>query len=291
MINPIWLRSFCKLVEEGHFTRTSEKLNMTQSGVSQHIKKLEGALKTELLIRQGKTFFLTEAGENLYLNAQKIIEALDKLQENIQSNSDYAGELSLMLPGSAGLKLYNHLLSLQVKHPKLSISCRFGPNKDVEKAIAEHSIDVGLMTEIAKHQSVKCQLIAKESLFLIVPANVSGASWETLIELGFIDHPDGAHHANLLLAKNYPEFQHINMFNKKGFSNQINLILEHVSQGLGFTVLPAFAAEAFTKQELISIVKLPKNVEENIYLATHRWKPLSKRAMIVMQEVKDKLKT
>ena len=41
MINPILLRSFCTLVEVGHFTRSAERLNMTQSGISQHIRKLE----------------------------------------------------------------------------------------------------------------------------------------------------------------------------------------------------------------------------------------------------------
>ena len=56
MINPVWLRSFCTLVEVGHFTRTAEKLHMTQSGVSQHVHKLEAHLGQQLLIRQGKKF-------------------------------------------------------------------------------------------------------------------------------------------------------------------------------------------------------------------------------------------
>jgi DNA-binding transcriptional LysR family regulator len=160
---------------------------------------------------------------------------------------------------------------------------------DVEKAIVEHKIDLGLMTTIAKHPSVSCELIATERLFLILPAGISDTSWEALIQLGFIDHPDGAHHANLLLGQNYAEFKHINMFDKKGFSNQIGLILEHVCRGLGFTVLPAFATEAFARPEQISIIKLSKKVSEKIYLATHNSKPLSKRAANVVQVVKEKL--
>ncbi|MGL5799515.1 MAG: helix-turn-helix domain-containing protein, partial [Plesiomonas sp.] len=37
MINPIWLKTFISLVDTGNFSRTAEKLNMTQPGVSQHI--------------------------------------------------------------------------------------------------------------------------------------------------------------------------------------------------------------------------------------------------------------
>jgi DNA-binding transcriptional LysR family regulator len=56
MINHIWLKTFCTLVDVSHFTKTAEKLFMTQSGVSQHIKKLEKQLDSQLLIREGKTF-------------------------------------------------------------------------------------------------------------------------------------------------------------------------------------------------------------------------------------------
>ena len=48
MINVTWLRTFCTLAEVGHFTRTAERLYMTQSGVSQHIRKLEEQLDTDL---------------------------------------------------------------------------------------------------------------------------------------------------------------------------------------------------------------------------------------------------
>ena len=73
MINPLWLRSFCTLVEVMHFTRTAKQLNMTQSGVSQHIHKLESLLEQPLLIRQGKHFSLTDAGERLYREGRELL--------------------------------------------------------------------------------------------------------------------------------------------------------------------------------------------------------------------------
>ena len=45
MLNPVWLKTFVTLIETGHFTKTAEKLFMTQPGVSQHIAKLEQASK------------------------------------------------------------------------------------------------------------------------------------------------------------------------------------------------------------------------------------------------------
>lgn len=286
MINPVLLRSFCCLVEIGHFTRTAEQLHMTQSGVSQHIKKLEEQLGTALLVRQGKGFFLTDEGERLYVEASSIIHDLTRLKQHIKTDSPYAGDIRIMSPGSIGLKLYHHLLRLQQSHPKLILDYRFAPNIDIENAIAAHKIDFGLMTSIPTNADVEYQPIAKESLLLVTPSSVTKPDWQQLLQLGFIDHPDGSHHANLLLDKNFPEFEHVRMFDKKGFSNQINLILAPVSMGLGFTVLPAYAVEAFVSPELLATFELANPVQETIYLVKLRNKSLPNRMNTVIEQAK-----
>ena len=243
MINIAWLRTFCTLAEVGHFTRTAERLYMTQSGVSQHIRKLEEQLDTDLLIRQGKQFSLTNAGEQLYKEAGEILQRLSNLEQRIGEDPPYEGLVRLMSPGSVGLKLYPKLLNLQQQHPQLVIDYRFAPNSDIEQALANHEIDIGFMT-------------------------------------------DGAHHAGMLLTANYEQFQHINDFKKKGFSNQIGLILEPVSRGIGFTVLPAHAVAAYSKPELINSHALPVAVSETLYLAVRRQQVLSNRMYTVIDDIK-----
>lgn len=286
MINVIWLRSFCQLVEIGHFTRTAERLHMTQSGVSQHISKLEEQVGLALLARQGKQFSLTDAGERLYAEARVIIESLSNLEQRVGEDPAYEGEVRVMSPGSVGLKLYGHLLGLQ-QHSKLVIDFRFAPNADVENAIADRNIDIGLMTRSSTLAELNCQAIAEEALLLVTPATVSEPSWNDLIALGFIDHPDGAYHAASLLAANYSQFQHSNLFTKKGFSNQISLILEPVSRGLGFTVLPAHAVAAFPRPDLVRTHRLSHPVSETIYLGVRRDKPIAKRVTTVINEIKE----
>ncbi|AMN67143.1 LysR family transcriptional regulator [Psychrobacter sp. P11G5] len=286
MINITWLRTFCTLVEVGHFTRTAERLHMTQSGVSQHIRKLESQLDVDLLIRQGKQFSLTDAGEELYREAGDILQRLANLEQRIGEDPAYAGLVRLMSPGSVGLKLYPQLLTLQQQYPQLVIDYRFAPNSDIERALANHDIDIGFMTDVSDDEGISCQSIAQEALILVTPATTNEPSWETLIALGFIDHPDGAHHASMLLSANYSEFQHINDFKKKGFSNQIGLILEPVSRGLGFTVLPAHAVAAYANPELISSHRLPTAVSETLYLAVRRQQALPNRVQTVINKVK-----
>lgn len=285
MINTLWLRTFCTLVDIGHFTHTAERLHMTQSGVSQHIAKLEQQLNTELLIRRGKKFSLSSSGEKLYQESQDILLALSKLALTIGEDPAFEGEVSIMSPGSVGLKLYPHLLALQSKHPKLTMDYRFAPNKGVEEAIAEAAVDIGLTTSIPHSADINYTALTKEPLILVTPASVAQPDWQTLMTLGFIDHPDGAHHASLLLGANYPDFHHVNMFPKKGFSNQISLILEPVSMGLGFTVLPAHAVEAFAKPDKINIHTLSNSVSETLYLCVNRHRTLEQKSKTVINEI------
>ncbi len=286
MINPVWLRSFCTLAEVAHFTRTAEHLNMTQSGVSQHIHKLEDIIGQPLLVRHGKKFTLTDAGQRLYDEGREIIKSLSDLEQRVVDDPAYEGVVKIMSPGSVGLKLYPHLLDLQKKHPKLVIDYRFAPNSQVEKSIADSGVDVGFMTVPSTLDDVGCKPVAKEALLLVTPEEVTDPSWEQLIQMGFIDHPDGAHHAGLLLGANYIEYQHRHQFKTSGFSNQINLILEPVSMGMGFTVLPTHAVKAFQKNHMIRVHELSISVYETLYLGNFRNKTIPNRVNTVIDEAK-----
>lgn len=289
MISPVWLRSFCTLVEVGHFTRTAERLHMTQSGVSQHVRKLEEQLELSLLVRQGKQFTLTDAGERLYREANVIVESLSDLERRVGADPAFEGLVRIMSPGSVGLKLYPHLLNLQQQHPGLVIDYRFAPNSDVERAIAEYRVDVGIMTKPAARDEVGFKPVGEEALLLVTPEGMEEPSWEQLMALGFIDHPDGAHHAGLLLGANYSEFHHSNQFPSAGFSNQISLILEPVSRGLGFTVLPAYAIEAFQQPEKVKTHRLATPASETLFLSFRRNQPLPNRVSTVIDAMREGL--
>lgn len=286
MINPVLLRSFNMLVETGHFTRAAQRLHMTQSGISQHVRKLEQQLGQDLLVRQGKQFHLTDAGSRLYLEGREILYSLAKLEQDVRSDSAHDGEIRIMSPGSVGLKLYPQLLGRQKLYPGLTIDYKFAPNASVEAAVLELEADIGLMTSRSSSEQIQCEAIGREDLLLVTCSTMTKPGWEQLLGAGFINHPDGAHHAQLLLSANYPEFQHHTQFQTRGFCNQISLILEPVSLGLGFTVLPAFATGAFSRPELIKAHPLANPVSEPLYLAVNRSRPLPTRVVSLIEQIK-----
>ncbi|OUS29898.1 LysR family transcriptional regulator [Thalassotalea sp. 42_200_T64] len=254
---------------------------MTQSGVSQQIKKLEQQLECALLIREGKSFSLTNAGEQLFQKGKELLRSSAELEQLIKQDEAYEGRVKISSPGSVGLKLYPYLLELQQLHPKLVIDYVFAPNKNIEQDIADRKIDLGLLTQLSQDTSLISQKITAEPLVLVTSNKIESINWQILIDSGFISHPDAAHHGQLLLSKNFDEFEHFEQFEHKGFSNQIGLILEPVSKGLGFTVLPLYAAKAFHQQTLINIHQLKNSVNENLYLCFNRHSILTNRSKFI----------
>src|SRR6266704_640726 len=59
------IRVFLTLTEELHFGRTAERLNLTQSRVSQTLRALERRLGDRLVDRTSRRVKLTPAGERL----------------------------------------------------------------------------------------------------------------------------------------------------------------------------------------------------------------------------------
>ncbi|MGB1239431.1 MAG: LysR family transcriptional regulator [Pseudomonadales bacterium] len=269
MLNPQHLQTFCTLAELGHFTRTACALHMTQSGVSQHIRKLELQLKQQLVEREGG-FRLTPSGREFLPEAQQILTHLEQLERRFYTDSAHEGKVCIMSPGSVGLLLYPQLLALQQRYRGLAMDYRFAPNVQISQQLQAGSVDIALTTQPTGIEDVQERSLGTEPLYLVTSRDTEVTSWAQLKALGFIDHPDGAYHASLLLGANFPEFQSVKQFKCAGFSNQISLLLEPVAMGLGFTVLPARAVQAFAGGEHIAVQPLAVPCEEALFLSMRR---------------------
>ncbi|MDF4985909.1 LysR family transcriptional regulator, partial [Vibrio parahaemolyticus] len=74
------LRYFVELVNEQSFTRASEKLFVTQPTISKMIRSLEQDVGQPLLHREGRRFWLTDAGDIVFQRAQEILAQMSQLE-------------------------------------------------------------------------------------------------------------------------------------------------------------------------------------------------------------------
>lgn len=80
------LRTFVTVVETSSFTRTGEALGRSQSAISVQVKRLESQLGKPLLNRAGKSFDLTEDGDQLLEYARRILAINDDAVAHITAS-------------------------------------------------------------------------------------------------------------------------------------------------------------------------------------------------------------
>ena len=90
LLDPQLLQSFVAIVETGSFTRAAERIHLTQSTLSQQMRRLEQQLGCTLLDRSGRQVVTTAQGETLLGLARRILGLLAQA-------GDRVGEASLPL--------------------------------------------------------------------------------------------------------------------------------------------------------------------------------------------------
>lgn len=271
MLNVLWLNTFKTLVEIEHFTKTAQTLHMTQPGVTQHIRKLEDQLGTPLLDKRGKKFELTESGKKVYRFAVEHIEREAALRREIQVDSPYEGECHFAMSGSLCMQFQPLFIDRQLAHKGLRVFIEAAPNARIIESVLNSTIDVGVVTQNSATPQLEYTHIAEEKLCLIVPSNFNYAQWsfEDVYQLGLIDHPDCQHYLNQCLSA-YELSHKLDKIKVNGYSNQLSQILNPVANGLGFTLLPTSAVNAYPQQSRIHVLPLNKAITEPLFLVHKR---------------------
>ena len=80
MIDLVQLRTFVAVAEEQHLTRAAERIHISLSSASAHIRGVEDALGTQLFVRTKRSLVLTRAGELLFKRAKALLNEAALLQ-------------------------------------------------------------------------------------------------------------------------------------------------------------------------------------------------------------------
>ncbi|MGB6103297.1 MAG: LysR family transcriptional regulator [Pusillimonas sp.] len=86
---------FVRVVEYGSFSATAEKLNLSPSGVSKLIQRLENRLGVQLFYRNSRQLRPTEEGELLYRQGRGAIETLDNAESSVSVRHSHSGILRI----------------------------------------------------------------------------------------------------------------------------------------------------------------------------------------------------
>ena len=289
LINATWLETFVTLTETEHFTRAAERLNMTQPGVSQHLRKLERQVGQSLIAQDGKSFTLTAAGvamRDLGLS-RRVEERL--LHDMITADDPDIGEVHVACSGSFAMMLYPHLLALMHHAPGLMVHLEAAPQERVLSGVLEGRIDLGVVGHHPGHPRLSATLVGQEELCLILPAGADDTvTFEALETLGFVAHPDGFDYADDLFMLNFPHaFTGADRLRLRTFVNQIGQIPAPVAEGIGYTLLPRSGIARFPDRDRLRIATLPQRRHHELWSIQRCGPEPSARLQRIVQIVRE----
>jgi DNA-binding transcriptional LysR family regulator len=138
------IRCFHAVIEAGGFSRAAERLDLSQSAVSQAIANLEHRLGATLL-RRGNPPQLTEAGIRLLRFAEKILnEERETLADIAQIKSGALSTLSLALSPAANARFGVSLLrEFSERNPLTRLKVVVAPSREIVYGVSEGRWEIG----------------------------------------------------------------------------------------------------------------------------------------------------
>ena len=121
------LRAFCLAADLKSFTRAAERLDLSQSAVSLHVRELENELQSLLFHRSGAGITLTAAGERLFEFAAPLVDGFDNLPADLMVRIDEIEPGRLHIAASAAgaaIVLPPYIKRLRDEHPDVRLRVR-----------------------------------------------------------------------------------------------------------------------------------------------------------------------
>ncbi|MZI94422.1 LysR family transcriptional regulator [Vibrio sp. CAIM 722] len=127
------MKRFIAVANTGSFTRAAEQMNVPKSAISSSISRLEEHLHTRLLYRSTRQVSLTESGERYLIQSQRLLDELEGLEDQFQSESfTLSGTIRVDMPS----RFFSTLIA-----PNLPDWFARYPNTHIEILGADYRID------------------------------------------------------------------------------------------------------------------------------------------------------
>ena len=145
MLDPLLLRSFVAIIDTGSFTRAGERVHLTQSTISQQIRRLEQQLGCPLLDRSGRQVVATAEGEKLLGLARRILALLAQAEEQVSEGSI---SLSLGVPEDFAAGAITPVLAAFARdYPEVRLEVESGLSHHIWQRFEAGELDLALVKQ------------------------------------------------------------------------------------------------------------------------------------------------
>jgi molybdate transport repressor ModE-like protein len=149
-LDPQRLRLLVEVGRRGSISAAADACRMGQPSATKHLKTLEAAVGEPLIQRNGRASALTEAGEIVAAHAQRVLDTLDGMQEQLRALRDAeGGTLTLAASTTPGSYVLPSILEcFAERHPRVDVDVVIGSSRWVAERVARREVSLGLAGEV-----------------------------------------------------------------------------------------------------------------------------------------------
>src|SRR5215212_4704229 len=149
-LDPGRLRLLVEVKRRGSISAAADVCRMGQPSATKHLQTLEAAVGDKLVERHGRASRLTEAGEVVAAHAQRVLDTLEGMQEELRAlNGAERGTLALAASTTPGSYVLPSLLQCFAdRHPGVDVDVVIGSSVWVAERVARREVTLALAGEV-----------------------------------------------------------------------------------------------------------------------------------------------
>lgn len=268
-MNTEWLQSFTDAVQQKSFSKAAEINNLSQPGLSKHIRNLENNLDIELFHRTPTGIQLTEAGERFYSRIIPVLSELTAIRQELQwfcrTNPIAIGSLHSL----ATYYLPRRMKNLRIVDRPLTLMIQ-NTSDELLQSLQEGRLDAIFVDYQYEVESLFKFDLFTENYFVVFPLDHKLKAQEIVKLEELCKEPLIIHENPCDTRKHIVEQIELlgykpNIVSEVGFSD---FILGSVSTGMGITIVPELMAKNIGHLDLSALPIINFGRKRSISLLT-----------------------
>lgn len=255
---------FCVVAESKNYAEAGEKLYLTESTISSHIKKLEECLDITLFYRERDGLILTDEGKRLYNDMNEKIKAIEFAEDALIQDSDISkARIVIGCPTHISIAyLAEKITHIKNDYPEIKIDIRGAENySGLIQLLQKHEVDFVILDVIppeAKNE-IKVKALKRYDNILISNEPLEIKNLKELENYKYI-----LNYENSVSTKElFDTLKDYNVKIKAHIqSDTTEMRIEEVKQGQGIAYVMKDAADDAVKNKEVYEVKLPIELPE-----------------------------
>jgi DNA-binding transcriptional LysR family regulator len=290
-LDPVSLKLFIAVMEEGAITRAARREHLAISAASKRLSELEQHLGTSLFARSNRGIEATAAAFTLLHLARGAMKHFQDIELQMRDHSlGVRGSVRIFANVSAITQfLPGELSAFLAMYPGVQIRLQERISSVVLNAVADNVADLGIMNAAPMCDAIEVWPYHKDRLVLVVPAGHALADLPTVkvaeaLRYDFIGMHPGSAINQVLLHEAHVRGLALRFRIEVSSFDALCLM---VSAGLGIGVTPRKSAELFLPSLKVRLVEFEESwANRQLLLCTRPRETLSRATVMLLDHLR-----